>query len=125
MLLLNFSGDLRDVIARITAFGEIDFFPERLTIARQDREAEIFHLIAGVVDVIFALDIKAGGFVQARQYVANHRDPAVTDVERTSRIDAGELDLHTLAVAEIESPILSTGKRAQLRVIKFRREGEI
>ena len=67
VLLLNFSGDLRDVIARITAFGEIDFFPERLAIARLDREAEIFHLVAGVVDVIFALDIKAGGFVQARQ----------------------------------------------------------
>ena len=63
--------------------------------------------------------------MQARQYVADHRDPAVTDMQRASGIDAGELDLHTLAVAEIESPILSTGKRAQLRVIKFRREGEI
>ena len=94
VLLLNFGRDLRDVIARITAFGKIDFFPERLAIARHRGETEIFHLIAGVVDVIFALDIKAGGFVQARQHVADHRDPAVTDVERAGRIDAGELDLH-------------------------------
>ena len=94
VLLLNFGGDLLDVIARITAFGEIDFFPERLAIARQDGEAEIIHLVAGVVDVIFALDIKAGGLVQARQHIADHRDPAVTDVQRPGGIDAGELDLH-------------------------------
>ena len=103
---LNLGGDLLDVIARITAFGEIDFLPERFAIARQDGEAEIFHLIAGVVDVIFALDIKAGRLVQARQHVADHRDPAVTDVERAGRIDAGELDLHSFAVAEIELSIL-------------------
>ena len=125
ILSFDLGGNLFDVIARITAFGKISFLTECLAVARHDGKPEVFHLIAGVVDIIFALDVKACRLMQARQHVADHSDAAVTDVQRTGGIDAGELDLNSFTLAKIEPRILSRCDLAQSGVIKFWREGEI
>ena len=120
-----FGGNLFDVIARITAFGKLDFLTERFAVARHDGKPEIVHLIASVVDIVLTLDVKPGRLMQARQHVADHSDAAVTDVQRTGGIDAGELDLNSFTLAKIEPRILSRCDLAQSGVIKFWREGEI
>src|SRR5439155_23750620 len=125
MLLLYLSGDLRHVIARITAFGELNFFAERFAVARHDGKPESVHLIAGVVHIVLALDVKPRRLMQARQHVADHRHAAVTDVQRAGGIDAGEFDLDALTVSEIEPRMISSRELAQPGVIEFRCEGEI
>ena len=121
----HLGGNLFHVIAGIAVFGKLDLFAERFPVARVERQSQILHLVAGVVDVVFPFDVETGRLVQARQDIADHRHPAVAHVQRTGRIDAGELDLHLLPVTEIELRLLPSIDCAQLLEIKFRRKSEI
>jgi hypothetical protein len=63
--------------------------------------------------------------VQARQHIANHRDPPVADVQRPGWIDAGKFNLDFLSMADVELGIRTGIDDAKLLEIKFRREREI
>ncbi len=101
VLAFDFLGNLFDVLARITVFRKLHLLAEQLTVARVNRQREIFHLVTGIVDVVFTLDRKPGCFVQARQYIPDHCDSPVTDMQGPGRINAGKFDLNLFSVAEI------------------------
>src|SRR5262249_35408017 len=88
---------------------------ERLAVARHHGGVERLHPAAGVVDVVLALHPVAGEVEQVRQRVAERAGPAVGGVEDAGRVGRDELDLHPLALAELDPAVVRTGPGSQPR----------
>ena len=82
-----------DVLAMVAVFRERDLLAEQLEVARIDRAREIVHLIAGIVDVVLALDRIARCAQQVDECRAGCGAAAVADVQQARRIGADVLDL--------------------------------
>ncbi len=87
----------------VAVLGERHGAVAELGVAGVRRRAEHLHLIAGVVDVVLAIDGVAGGREQARERVAGDRAAGVADVQRSRRVRAHELDLHAAAAADVRA----------------------
>ena len=70
---------------------------DRVQVAQPDAEGQDIHLAARVVDVVLALDVPTHRLQQVRHRGTAGRAAAVSDVERTGRVDRHELHLHPLA----------------------------
>ena len=82
---------------------------ERLQIAPVEGLGEGAHLRAGVVDVVFALDLPTGRGQHARQGVAQHGVARRAHVQRPGRVGADELHLARLAAAQIDVAVAALG----------------
>ena len=71
--------------------------PQQLEIAQPDADREDVHLPAGIVDVVLAVHVVAGGLEQVGERRADRRPAAVADVQRAGRIRRHELDDHLAA----------------------------
>jgi len=60
------------------------------------------HLGAGVVDVVLALDVVAGGCEDAGEGVAKDGAAAVADLQGAGGVGGDELDLQLLSVADVD-----------------------
>ena len=61
LFVADFPGEVDDVFALVAAGGEFGVLTVGLHVAGVDGGVEEFHLGAGVVDVVFAGDVVAGG----------------------------------------------------------------
>jgi hypothetical protein len=86
----------------IAVLRDADAAPEELLVARVQRVAEGVSLGAGVVDVILALDVVAGGGERLREGIADGRAASVADVQGARRVGGDEFDLRLLARADGE-----------------------
>ena len=77
---------------------------QELEVGRLDAGPELLDLVAGVVEVVLALDLVAGGGEQVGQGVAHRRQAGVADVQGAGRVGRDELDVDPLAVAEVDGP---------------------
>ncbi len=91
---------IANIFALIAVFGESMRHAAQFAQARVNRAAERRHLVAGVVDVILALDIEARGAQHFGDRVAHGGAASVPDVQRPGRVGADELDLHLLSLAK-------------------------
>ena len=82
-----------DVLAMVAVLWERDLFAEQLEVARIDRAREVVHLVAGIVDVVLALDWIARCAQQVDECRAGCRAAAVADVQQARRVGADVLDL--------------------------------
>ena len=73
-----------------------------LPVARHERLTEDAHLRPGVVDVVLALDVIAGRLQHAGQHVAQHRAPAVADLQRAGGVGRDEFHLQRLPRAQVD-----------------------
>src|SRR5262245_10599956 len=117
---LHGCGKLLHIIARISVHRKFGRHAQQLLITRVQRSAQILHLSARIIDVIFAFDTETDGLVKPRQHVPNDGHPPVTDMKGTGRVDTGELDLHFTASTDIWSAVLSLGKFSQSLIIELR-----
>jgi hypothetical protein len=88
--------DRLQIVAGIKPFRNLaDVLAERLAVAQEGRAREHIDLRAGVVDVIFARDVKARERQQVGQRIAEHRAAAMADMHRPGRIgrDVFDIDL--------------------------------
>ena len=93
--------DRLEIIARIKPFRNgADIFAERLAVTQERRARQHVDLRAGVVDVVFARDVKAGKGQQGRQRIAEHRAAAMADMHRPGRIGRDVFDIDLLARAD-------------------------
>src|SRR5690606_27169154 len=90
------AGQALDEAARVAALGQRPARP-----AGQDGLAEAADLPAGVVHVVLAGDLVAAALAQPAERVAVGGAPAVAGVDRPGRVGRDELDLDSLAVAEV------------------------
>ena len=93
-------GDRAEVIAAIAIGWERELFAEALQVAQPHARGEDFHLPPGVVDVVLAVHVEAGGVEQVRERRAERRVPAVADVQRPRGIRGDELHHHLPAGAD-------------------------
>src|SRR4029077_3235583 len=98
---------LDDVLARVAAFGRLLAVQPRV-----DRRAEATGLRVVGVHVVLALDVVASELEHPADRVAQDRSAAVSDVQRTGRVDARELDLETLALPRVRGAGAGLGPRA-------------
>src|SRR6266540_858003 len=93
-------GDLRDVLAHVTALGGLLPPPPRL-----DRLAEELDLAADVVEVALAHDLAAAELEEARDRVAVRAVPRRADDERAGGIRGNELDEDALALSRLPGAV--------------------
>jgi len=82
-----------DVLAVVAVLRERDLLAEQLEVARIDGAREVVHLVAGIVDVVLALDRIARCAQQVDESRAGSRAAAVADVQQARRVGADVLDL--------------------------------
>ena len=106
---------------------EVGLASEVLPVARHERLAEDAHLRPGVVDVVLALDVVAGGLQHAGQHVAQHRAAAVADLQRAGGVGRDELHLQRLPGAQIDrAPGVRRGQhRVDLRALPVGRQPQV
>src|SRR5438067_2534020 len=102
-----FRGDLADVLAVVAVGRELGRETEALAHARLHREREVVDLVAGVVVVELARDLKAARFEQRRDRVAERGLPPVPDVQGAGRVRRHELDHDALAARALGAPVAS------------------
>ena len=96
-------GHIDHVGALVAAVGQGDFASELLLVAGEEGATEESDLGAGVVDVVLALDIEAGGVEQRGEGVAEHGSASVADLQGAGRISGDELDLDAMSSAEFDA----------------------
>ena len=84
--------------AVIAVFGHRHVLAERLGVARKERLVKGTHAAAGVVDIVLALDVIAGGLQHRGDGIAQHGVARRADVQRAGGIGADVFDLHRCAV---------------------------
>ena len=93
-LLGKLTAQDRQVLAAIAVLGdELVVAAERLGVPDERRLVEQLHLRAGVVDVVLAADVEAGGGERLGECAAEHGAARVADVYGPGRVDAHKLDL--------------------------------
>ena len=99
MLTGELPRDVADVLAPVATAGKSRVIRplDRLQVAQPDAEGQDVHLAARVVDVVLALDVPTHRLQQVRHRGTAGRAAAVSDVERTGRVDRHELHLYPLA----------------------------
>ena len=81
-------GEVGDVAARVAALRR------RLALDRgEDGQAEVVHLVAGVVDVVLVGDVGAGSAQHPADRVAEGRPAGVADVQRAGGVRRDELEV--------------------------------
>ena len=105
----DLGGEIDHVCALVAAVGEVGVAAVGLAVAGEEGLAEESDLSAGVVDVILALDLAAGGGENGGEGVAEHGAASVADLERTGGIGGDEFDLDAGAVAVIAGAPLGAG----------------
>ena len=88
------------IVAGISFLGHLGLSAGRLHVSGVDAPVEHVHLVAGVVDVVFALYVVTRRFEYAGKRASEHRAAAMSDVDRPRRVDADELylDASTLPI---------------------------
>ena len=81
---------------------EVDGLAKLLFISLHQAFAECGHLNAGVVVIVFALDVITGRFQQARHGVADYGIAGMADGDGPAGIGADEFDLRFFAVADVQ-----------------------
>ena len=89
----------------VAALGNGERLAHALADPGLDRERELLHLLAGVVDVVLALDVHAGGSKQARDGIPDGRCPRAHDVQGARRVRAHKLDLDARALAGLGAAV--------------------
>ena len=120
--------DRLQIIAGIKPFrNRADVLAERLAVAQVGRAREHVDLGAGIVDVIFAGDVVACEFKQARQSVTEHRATTMADMHRPGRVGRNIFDVDLLARANntLAVSIAFTQHRAQRVRPGLRLQGEV
>ncbi len=107
--LFDLLGQLDDVLARVVRLGEGNVTAEGLLVAHPDAVRQMAHLGASIVVVVLALDVPAGSAQDPADAVAERGVAAGTDVHRSGRIGAHELDLDALPVAQVDRPEAPVG----------------
>ena len=98
-----------EIVARIKALGDrADIFAQRLAVAQVGRAREHIDLRAGIIDVIFARDRKAGEGEQIRQRVAEHGAAAMADMHRPGRICRDIFDIDQRTAADVALAVVRT-----------------
>jgi hypothetical protein len=93
------------IVAAVAAFGKFHRLPHLFPIAIPEGPAEVVHLVAGVVDVVFP-----GNGISRRRHqigkdVPHHGAAGVADMQRARRIGADKFHLHLLAPAKIHPAV--------------------
>ena len=101
---LQRARDVDDVLALVALGGHGGVDAVLLQIADANRFAEQFHLAAAVVEIIFAGDVEAGGLIQSRDCIAQHRVAAVADGDGSGGIGGEKLDLDFFPSARMQLP---------------------
>ena len=108
LLVLELPGHVDHVRALVAAIGQRDLASELLLIASEQGPAEEADLRAGVVDVVLALDLEAGGVQHRGQCVSENRAASVADLQRSGRVGRDEFDLDAMSGALIDpAPLVS------------------
>ena len=98
--------ELFHVVARVAAFGRLEAVQ-----SREDREPKPARLQVVGVDVVLALHVVPGELEETTDRVAEGYAASVTDVQRSGRVDAAELDLQALAAAHVARAVTAGGRR--------------
>ena len=104
-------GEVDHVLAEVAVGGHLHRLAEVLGVAGPDAGKEGEHARAGVVDVVFALDLVAGLGEHVGQRVAQRAAAAAADVQRAGGVGADELHLHPGPVPRSTSPKASPASR--------------
>ena len=86
-------GRFDDVMAVIAVFRDFRRLAQEFQITGVDRRSQVVHLVAGIVDVIFSLDVIACSPQEVDQGTAISGTAAVADVERPRRVGTDVFDL--------------------------------
>ena len=92
----DFFGQVYDVVALVAVGGKLGVLAQGLKVAGVDGSVEEVHLGAGVVNVVFAGDLVAGGLEDGGEDAAKDGAAGVADVDGAGGVDADEFD-HDLA----------------------------
>ena len=95
-------GQVGDVGALVAVGRRLGRPAQQAQVGRLDAGPELVDLAAGVVEVVLALDLVAGGGEQVGQGVAGRGEAGVADVQRPGRVGRDELDVDPLPVAEVD-----------------------
>ena len=96
LIVENFFGKVYDIVALIAIGGKLDILAQSFQVAGVYRSVEEVHLGAGVVNVVFAGDLVAGGLEDGGEDAAKDGAAGVADVDGAGGVDADEFD-HDLA----------------------------
>ncbi len=97
----QFVAAFDQIIAGVKPFRDLaDVLADRLAVTEEGGAGQHIDLGAGIVDVIFAGDVKTGGRQQTGQGVAEHRAAAVADMQRAGRVGRDIFDIDLLAGAD-------------------------
>ena len=127
MLLGEAPAEFGHVRAGVAVFGQRGLAAERLQVAGEQGAPEQLRLRAGVVDVVLALHVVAGGVEHGGQRVAEHRASPVADLQRPGRVGGDEFDLHLRAAALVSASPVRTGRGGlgQPLPLPLRREPDV
>ena len=101
MLIGELLPDRLQIVAGIEPFGDLaDVLAERLAVAQEGRAGERIDLGAGIVDIIFARDGKAGKGEQIGERIAEHGAAAMADMHRPGRVGRDIFQVDRLALAD-------------------------
>ena len=89
-------GEVYDVVALIAVGGKLDILAQSFQVAGVYGSVEEVHLGTGVVNVVFAGDLVAGGLEDGGEDAAKDGAAGVADVDGAGGVDADEFD-HDLA----------------------------
>ena len=107
----NFFGEVYDVVALIAVGGKLGVLAQGLQIAGVDGSVEEVHLGAGVVNVVFAGDLVAGGLEDGGEDAAKDGAAGVADVDGAGGVDADEFDHDLAGVGGLECAEVVAGVR--------------
>ena len=93
-------GRFDDVVAVIAVFRDFCRLAQQFQVAGIDGSGQVVHLVAGVVDVVFGLDVIARSPQEIDQGTAISGAAAVTDVERPCRVGTDVFDLDRVFFAQ-------------------------
>src|SRR5438093_1741247 len=106
---LDPSRDVLHVVGGIGVRRDLDLLAVELPVADRDRAAERDELRPGVLDVVLALDSRAGELENRRQHVTERPAAGIRYGERPGRIRGDELDLHALAGKRLRATEVRSG----------------
>ena len=116
---------LADVFAAVALLGKRAVLAEQLLRAGAHRYREILDLLAGVVVVELARDLRSLPLEQPRERVAKRGLASVPDMQRAGRIGRDELDHHALAAPRFAAPVaVGCGENARHHRLARRRRHE-
>ena len=100
VLINNGLSRFNDVVAVITIFRNFSRTAQEFQVPSIDRRRQIIHLVAGIIDIVFRLDVIPGCPQEIDQGTAIGGTAAMADMERSRRIGADIFDLDRIVLTQ-------------------------